>query len=156
MNTFKKNIYRATTTAEATYPTLSVPTACFPGSPDGTVRISGGVNGDTIIVRILYSGIVETTGASASVSATATINGGGAASVCYGANTGAQAFSLDGNVVIVLTGSPMDVSTSIYYRNGTGFILTNKYVQIISYNGVTVNGAQLSDVCSGNDSGAGC
>lgn len=143
-----------TTVAPVFIPSLVNPETCFPGSPTGTVRIIGGSNGDTVKLKIFYSGMVGTDGAAYNVQASAQVASQGPPAVCFTKDTGIKTFSLSGNATITLTGSSMDVSTSVYYANGTSFTLFNKYVQIVEYNGVVVNGPQLSTICAGNSSGS--
>tara|TARA_R110000782_G_scaffold74248_1_gene148406 strand:- start:901 stop:6027 length:5127 start_codon:yes stop_codon:yes gene_type:complete len=151
-------VYPTTTTTTSArvefIPSLVNPNSCFPGDPSGVVRIIGGSNGDTIKVKILYSGMVGTDGAAYNVQAVAQINSQGPLPVCFNKDTGIQQFSIFGDVMITLTGSSMDINTSVYYANGTTFTLFNKYVQIVEYNGNIVNGDQLSTICSGNSSGS--
>ena len=98
--------------------------------------------------------MVGTDGAAYNVQAVAQINSQGPLPVCFNKDTGIQQFSIFGDVMITLTGSSMDINTSVYYANGTTFTLFNKYVQIVEYNGNIVNGDQLSTICSGNSSGS--
>lgn len=143
-----------TTTTAPIIPQLVLGGTCFPGNPSGTIKVIGGVNGDTIKLRVYYSGSVGTDGAAYSVGVYAYVNSDGPIPMCFPKDTGIRSFNLTKDIDVTLTSSSMTLNTSIYYRNGTSFYPGSKYVQIVQYNGLTVNGAQLTTVCSGNDSGS--
>ena len=153
-------IYTTTTTTTTTpivIPSLVLSQACTPGSYEGKIKIVGGTAGDTVKIKVFYSGNVNTDGAAYNVQASASVNSQGPAAVCFNKNTGNKIFSITGDIPITLTSSSMEVNTSIGYANGTQFTLYNKYVQIVEYNGVAVSGPQLSTVCAGNQSaGTSC
>jgi hypothetical protein len=146
-----------TTTTTIAIPSLVLSQACFAGSYEGKIKIVGGTAGDTVKVRIYYSGNVGTDGAGNNIQTTAQVNSQGPTSLCFTKNTGNHAFNMSGDVLITLTSSSMEVNTSVGYANGTSFTLYSKYVQIVEYNGTTVSGAQLSTICSGNqNAGTSC
>jgi hypothetical protein len=153
-------IYTTTTTTTTTpivIPSLVLSQACFTGSYEGKIKIVGGTAGDTVKIKVFYSGNVNTDGAAYNVQASASVNSQGPAAVCFNKNTGNRIFSITGDIPITLTSSSMEVNTSIGYANGTQFTLYSKYVQIVEYNGVAVSGPQLSTVCAGNQSaGTSC
>lgn len=153
-------VYTTTTTTTTTpivIPSLILSGTCFTGAYDGKIKIVGGNAGDTVKIKIYYSGAVGTDGASNNIQTTAQVNSQGPASLCFAKDTGSHTFNMSGDVLITLTSSSMEVNTSVGYANGTSFILYSKYVQIVEYNGITVSGPQLSTICSGNqNAGTSC